>query len=88
MAKLDAGNIILYSSPMGTLYKQDGITIRVNGCEHPPVHAHVINGDGRALVYLSGRTLNRGVPLASLKIAQAWVAAHKQDIENEWQRWN
>jgi hypothetical protein len=73
---------------MGMLYKQDGITIRVNGNEHPPVHAHVIHADGKAIVYLSGKTINSGVPLAVLKSAQAWILAHTQDIETEWRRWN
>ncbi len=73
---------------MGTLYKQDGITIRVNGNEHPPVHAHVLHADGKALVYLSGKTINSGVPAAVLKSAQAWILTHTQDIEAEWRRWN
>ena len=51
---------------MGVLYKQHGITIRVNGNEHPPVHAHILHAEGKALVYLSGKTLNRGVPAAAL----------------------
>ena len=73
---------------MGALYKQQGITIRVNGNEHPPIHAHVLHADGKALVYLNGKTLNRGVPDVVLKVAQAWIAAHKLEIEAEWQRWN
>lgn len=56
---------------MGALFKQYGITIRVNGNEHPPVHAHVLHADGNALVYLTGKTLNRGVPADALKLAQA-----------------
>lgn len=85
---LDIGNNIPYYPPMGTLYKQDGITIRVNGNEHPPVHAHVLHADGKALVYLSGKTLNRGVPADALKAAQAWIDGHRAVIETEWQRWN
>ena len=73
---------------MGALYKQNGITIRVNGNEHPPVHAHVLHADGNALVYLSGKTLNRGVPADALKSAQAWIKEHAEEIKTEWQRWN
>jgi hypothetical protein len=73
---------------MGALYKQLGITIRVNGNEHPPVHAHVLHTDGNALVYLSGKTLNRGVPADALKLAQAWIKEHAEEIKTEWQRWN
>ena len=73
---------------MGALYKQHGITIRVNGNEHAPVHAHVLFGDGNALVYLNGKTLNRGVPPAALKTAQAWIAEHADEIKTEWERWN
>lgn len=85
---LDSENYIPYHAQMGTLYKQDGITIRVNGNEHLPVHAHVIHGGGKALVYLNGKTINSGVAPASLKTAQAWILAHAQDIETEWLRWN
>lgn len=65
---------------MGALFKQHGITIRVNGNEHPPVHAHVLHADGNALVYLTGKTLNRGVPADALKLAQAWIKEHADEI--------
>lgn len=81
-------NIVPYCLHMGALYKQDGITIRVNGNEHPPIHAHVLHADGKAMVYLNGKVLNSGVPVAALKQAQAWIAAHPQIIEDEWMRWN
>jgi hypothetical protein len=73
---------------MGALYKQHGITIRVNGNEHLPVHAHVLHADGNALVYLSGKTRNRGVPADALKSAQTWIKEHADEIKTEWQRWN
>jgi hypothetical protein len=38
--------------------------------EHPPVHAHVLHPDGKALVYLSGKTLNSGVPQWSTSVGR------------------
>jgi hypothetical protein len=73
---------------MGALYKRHGITIRVNGNEHPPVHVHVLHADGKALVYLNGKVLNRGVPDGALKVAQTWITSHADEIEAEWRRWN
>lgn len=73
---------------MGTLYKTGKFTIRVNGNEHPPVHAHVLHTDGRAIVYLTGRVLNSGVPDAVLIEAKRWVVDHQQAVIDEWNRWN
>jgi hypothetical protein len=56
---------------MGTIYKTGKFTIRVNGYEHPPVHAHVTHTDGRAMVYLNGSIKNTGVPDAVLMQAQS-----------------
>jgi hypothetical protein len=46
---------------VGTIYKSGKFTIRINGYEHPPVHAHVTHTDGRAMVYLNGSVKNTGI---------------------------
>ena len=63
---------------MGTIYKTGNFTIRVNGFEHPPVHAHVTHTDGRAMVYLNGSVKNTGVPDAVMARAQRWINANLQ----------
>lgn len=73
---------------MGTIYKSGKFTIRVNGYEHPPVHAHVTHTDGRAMVYLNGSVKNTGVPEAVMVQAQSWINAHQQMVIDEWNTCN
>lgn len=73
---------------MGTLYKTGKFTIRANGNEHPPIHAHVLHTDGHAIIYLTGRVLNSGVPDTVLIEAKRWVVDHQQAVIDEWNRWN
>lgn len=73
---------------MGTIYKTGKFTIRVNGFEHPPVHAHVLHPDGRAMVYLNGTVKNTGVPDAVMKEAKSWIAANQQVVLDEWNTCN
>lgn len=74
--------------PMGTIHKIGKMTIRVNGNEHPPVHAHVTHTDGRAMVYLNGTTKNSGVPQSLLNEAKSWIAANQQAVIDEWNECN
>lgn len=60
----------------------------VRGNEHPPVHAHVLHPDGKAVVYLSDKTLNSGVPAKALRAAQAWIGANAKDVRREWAKMN
>ena len=69
---------------MGTIYKTGKFTIRVNGFEHPPVHAHVTHTDGRAMVYLNGMVKNTGVPESVMNEAKNWIVANSQAVIGEW----
>ena len=73
---------------MGTIYKTGKFTIRVNGFEHPPVHAHVLHTDGKAIVYLNGIVINSGVPAAVMAEAKNWIAANNQAVTIEWNTCN
>lgn len=73
---------------MGTIYKTGKFTIRVNGFEHPPVHAHVLHTDGKAIVYLNGTVLNSGVPAGVMAEAKNWIAANHQAVVIEWNTCN
>ena len=73
---------------MGTIYKTGKFTIRVNGFEHPPVHAHVLHTDGKAIVYLNGVVINTGVPSAVMAAAKKWITANHQAVVVEWNTCN
>jgi hypothetical protein len=73
---------------MGTVYKTGKFTIRVNGFEHPPVHAHVTHTNGKAIVYLNGTVLNSGVPVAVMTAAKSWISANNQAVITEWNTCN
>jgi len=71
---------------MGKLHAHGNWIIKVLGNEHPPVHVHVIHPDGKALIHLNGTVRNRGVPIAVIMQAVAWVSAHHDAIRAEWAR--
>lgn len=73
---------------MGIIYKTGQFTIRVNGFEHPPVHAHVLHTDGKAIVYLNGMVINTGVPANVVALAKKWIAANHQTVVVEWNTCN
>jgi len=73
---------------MGTIYKTGKFTVRVNGFEHPPVHAHVTHTDGKAIVYLNGVVLNSGVPATVMADAMRWISANHQAVITEWNTCN
>jgi len=73
---------------MGKIHSGENWLIRVQGNEHPPVHVHVICPEGKAAVYLDGLVINSGVPSATLKRAQDWIADHHRLIREEWARMN
>ena len=79
---------LLYNGVMGKLHSGEGWIIVVRGNEHPPVHAHVLHSDGKAVVYLSGKMLNSGVPAKVLRAARAWIGAHAEDVRCEWAKMN
>ena len=75
---------MLYNYAMVKLYSGEGWIIVVRGNEHPPVHAHVLHPDGKAVVYLSGKVVNAGVPAKVLRAAQAWIGANTETVRREW----
>ena len=88
MTVLHVGKSLLYDGAIGRLHSGEGWIIVVRGNEHPPVHAHVLHPGGKAAVYLSGKTLNSGVPAKALRAAQDWIAANPEDVRREWAKMN
>lgn len=73
---------------MGKIHSGNGWILKVQGDEHPPVHAHLLHPDGKATVALDGSVRNAGVPRGIVAQASAWVLAYTDIVEAEWQHMN
>jgi len=71
---------------MGKLHSAGNWVIKIQGNEHPPVHAHVLHPDGRASIGIDGTVHNRGVPAVVIAQALAWMAANTDAVRTEWER--
>ena len=73
---------------MGKIHAASNWIIKVQGNEHPPVHAHVLHPNGRASVGVDGTVINSGVPADVIVQAVAWVTANATAVRAEWDRMN
>lgn len=73
---------------MGKIFAGDGWIIKVQGDEHPPVHAHVLNADGKASIALDGSVKNSGVPAKVIAAATTWIIENADAVESEWKQMN
>lgn len=73
---------------MGKIFTGDGWLIKVQGDDHPPVHAHVLHVDGKASIAIDGTVKNSGVPAKVLISAIQWIADNTEMVEAEWTRMN
>ena len=73
---------------MGKIYSGDGWLIKVQGDDHPPVHAHLLHPDGKALLALDGTVKNSGVPAKVVAAASTWIVDNAAAVEAEWARMN
>ncbi len=80
--------LFLHNSHMGKIHSARSWIIKVQGSEHPPVHAHVLHPDGRASVGIDGTVVNSGVPADVIAQAVAWVTANAAAVRAEWDRMN
>lgn len=69
---------------MGKIFTGDGWIIKVHGNEHPPVHAHVLHPDGKAVIATDGSVVNSGVPAKVLAVAVQWMATNITVVDAEW----
>ena len=54
--------------------------------EHNPPHIHVYYQDARATIEIeSGKILEGNFPKNKLKLVQAWVEIHREDLLADWQ---
>jgi len=61
----DVGQWFLYDARMARIHSASNWVIKVQGNEHPPVHAHVLHPDGRASIGLTARWSIPAFPSAS-----------------------
>ena len=73
---------------MGKIFTGDGWIIKVQGDDHPPVHAHVLHPDGKATESLEGAVKNSGVPAKVLLAAVQWIADNAEVVDLEWNKMN
>jgi len=73
---------------MGKIYTGDGWIIKVQGDEHPPMHAHLLHPDGKATISLEGAVKNSGVPDKIITLAIKWITQNTATVEAEWAKMN
>lgn len=66
-----------------------GICISIYAADHNPPHVHVFYGEFEALVVIaSGATLKGDLPSKQLKMAKAWIEAHREMLQAKWDELN
>lgn len=73
---------------MGKIFTGDGWLIKVQGDEHPPIHAHVLHADGKASIAIDGTVKNSGVPAKVVAAATNWIIENAATVEAEWTKMN
>lgn len=74
---------------MPTIGTTDGIKIQVFADDHNPPHFHAVTAEFEVLVRLSDMQVMQGsMRRSDLDKVIAWANAHRQEIENEWNRLN
>jgi hypothetical protein len=73
---------------MPTISMFYGIIIRMqsekNGKHHVP-HIHCIYGENELVIGLDGTVLEGKMPKKQLKLIDAWIALHEDELKANWQ---
>ncbi len=73
---------------MPTLSMFYGIIIRMQsekGTVHHKPHIHCIYGDNEIVIALDGEILEGSFPSKQLKLIEAWMALHEDELMADWQ---
>lgn len=71
---------------MPTISMFYGITIRMyNSNEHNPPHFHALYQGHKAVINMEGDLLEGDMPLKQLKLIQAWVVIHHDELLANWE---
>ncbi len=76
---------------MPTLSMFYGIIIRMQrelGGKHHVPHIHVICGDAEAVISLDGNLLEGQIPSSKMKLVEAWITIHSEELEANWKLLN
>ena len=55
----------------------------VTGKHHKP-HIHVEYGDSKVVIALDGEILEGSIPKSKMKLVEAWMVIHHEDLEANW----
>ena len=72
---------------MPTISMFYGIIIRMQnerGGKHHKPHIHCIYGNDEIVVTLEGEVLEGSIPAGKLKLIQAWITIHQEDLAADW----
>lgn len=74
---------------MPTIVTIGNLKIQIFADDHNPPHFHVVTPDREALVRISDLSILAGsLTGREYKAAVAWAAAHREELEDEWNRLN
>ena len=62
-----------------------GIIITMFGNEHNPPHFHALYQGSKAVVDMDGNLLEGEMPSKQLKLIQAWVVIHHDELLANWE---
>lgn len=62
-----------------------GIIVYMNWRDHNPPHVHACYGEHEALISLSGKVLNGGLPKRALSMVFEWLAIHQDELRADWE---
>ena len=65
-----------------------GIIVRMQnetGAVHHKPHIHAVYGDDEIVLTIDGETLEGEFPNKQLKILQAWIAIHEEELKLNWE---
>jgi hypothetical protein len=69
---------------MPTISMFYGVLIQMFFNEHNPPHFHAVYGEYKALFSLEGKLLEGKFPKEQIKLVQAWVIIHKDELKADW----
>ena len=70
---------------MPTISMFYGIIIRMYYTDHNPAHIHAYYGKYIAKFDLNGKILEGTMPNKQVKLIQAWIILHKDDLNANWE---
>ncbi len=64
-----------------------GIIVRMQserGGRHNEPHVHCVYGEHEVVMSLDGNVIEGGLPSAKLKLIQAWIIIHEDELKANW----